>query len=131
MADDNSTSQSEIDKLLARVDEAINSHKNATKDELAALTRNLRDELAAAKKETSDLTAATIKELQDGLKDVMDFVAGQREAEKQKNRVQENESTIVVPPNDVTPPAPTQPEEQSYSQEGGEDRKKSILKRMW
>ena len=99
MADDDG-----ISKVLARYEDALQDHKHLTRDELAKIKRDLTDELEKAKRESSEATAREIKELREALADVTGFVAEQRTAAKEKDRVADSETTIVVPPDDVTVP---------------------------
>ena len=126
---DTGPTETEIQKLTKKVDDLIAGHRRATDDELSKLARELRDELADAKKATSDATQSEIKALRESLEDVTGFITEQRTAAKEKERVKENESTIVVPPDDVlvpdTPPAP----EPVHGDDG--PQKKSGLKRWW
>ena len=119
---------SDIQKLTAKVDEMIAGHKRATDDELAKLARALREELSDAKKATSDATQSEIKALRESLEDISGYIKERRDADKEKERVKENETTIVVPPDDVTvPDVPPEPE----PVHGDEPGKRSLFKRLW
>lgn len=126
MTDTDSTS--EIQRLTQKVDDLIAGHKRSTDDELAKLARQLREELADAKKASSDATQSEIRALREALEDVTGFIREQKDAAKEKDRVKDNETTIVVPPDDVTvPEVPPEPE----PVHGDEPTKRSGLKRWW
>lgn len=128
MADNDDTpTQSDGEKVLHKFDDLFHGHKQATQDELAKMRRELEKVLS----EGQDETKKTVNELKDALSSVTEFIEGEKKARSQKDKAKESESTIVVPPNDVTPPQPQgEPEEQSFnpSDEGG---KKGGWRKFW
>lgn len=127
MPDDNNDST--LDKAFRRYEDALHDHKRMTGDDLAKVKRELLDELEKAKKESSEHSAQEIKELREAVADLTAWVTEKRTAEKEKDRVADSEATIVVPPNDVTPAPPAEPEEPVY----GDDEQQSSKrwKKLW
>lgn len=119
---DTGTPRSHVgDRLLERVNEALATERGRTTTDISGLRDELKSEYAKGHTE--------LKEAIDAL---TDFMAGERKAREERDKVQGSSTTIVVPPSDVKPVQPTTdtsgvPEVEDLP----EDAKPSIFKRIW
>ena len=123
-----STAPSEGDKLLKKFDDLFHGHKRATEDQVD----NMRRDIEKLLHDTSEETRQTVKALEDRARQLEEFVEGEKKAKAEQEKVKSNESTIVVPPNDVTPPQPqAMPEEEQSFNPSDDGGKKGGWKRFW
>lgn len=119
---------SETEKILSKFNDALDGHKRLTLDELAKLKREMED----AVRGDTEATKKELNDLRDALKSATDWIDSEVKARADQGRVKDNESTIVVPPNDVTPPVPAPVADQTPAGGVGEDgKRKGGLKRFW
>lgn len=96
-------------KISAKVDELLQSHKHATKEEIAALKR----EIAEKYDETTRVDKAEREQLRAELAAVNEYVAQQKKAAEERDKVKSSSGTMVIPPGDVAPQQqPDKPTEQ-------------------
>jgi hypothetical protein len=119
MAEDDGT-----ESALHKYEEALATHKNATADEIAKARR----ELEGALKDKDDLSKREIQRLEEKLDDLLKWKEAREKETKDKGKVKDSSSTIVVPPSDTTPQqqAPT-----SAGPEGADSGGEVSGKRGW
>lgn len=125
-SEESTSSTQTVDKLVHKYEDALHGHKQLTSDELSKLRREMQDAL----RDEREASERSLKELKEALEDVTGWITEQREASKNKDSVKDSESTIVVPPNDVSPPTPAEvPDTTVHGDEEG--AKKGGWKRFW
>lgn len=99
-------SSSITDKVAEKLRAALNDERELTKKELGELDRAIRN----AMDENHRGITATLESHGVTLKEVAEFIADEKKKREEADNVKTNKSTIVVPPNDVKPVQPEQPE---------------------
>lgn len=92
-----------LDELLRK---GLMDERELTKKELGELDRGLKGHVDGI----SSKLQQQLDQLGLNIKDVVDFVADQKKRQEQADKVTSNSNTIVVPPNDVKPVVPDEPE---------------------
>lgn len=87
------------DRVIDRIKDQLENHKVHTADQLAQMQRSVEDALAAGKREDATWREATQKLLDD----IVTAFREQETARAERDKVTDNQSTIVVPPSDVQP----------------------------
>ena len=132
MSDDDttttSTAPSEGEKLLRKFDELFHGHKEATKDEVIKMRRDIEKLL----NDTAEESRRTVKELESRAQSLEEWVEGEKKARAERDKVESNTTTIVVPPNDVTPPQPQgEPEGEQSFNPTDDGKKKGGWRKFW
>ena len=93
---------------------------------LAALERKLRDEIT----EQHGHHTAEVTELKEQLAELQEYKDSQEQAQHDRDKVKDSESTMVLPPNDIPPQQPN-PNPETKGEPGEPGKKRSRWKAVW
>lgn len=126
MADETTQQDNQIDKLLGKYEDMLRGHKTTTEEELIKMRRKMEETLH----ESTEASKRVVDELKDQLSSITGWIEDEKKARTEKDRVKESEHTMVVPPEDVTPPQPPPtPETTEFTDDDG--KKRGTWKKFW
>lgn len=113
------------EQVIEKIKEALGDERNLTKSEISALETRINAAFENSKAEDRQQLIG----LQSALDEIKAYHAEQKAAQSERDKISDSHNTIVVPPSDVKPAQPEQPEDPPAV--AGEEVKRSIFKKIW